>query len=106
MKIIANQEVKDPRIPRIITITNVSLSKDLHYCHLYFSLLENKDKNKAVTGLNSAAGYFQKIIAERMKLKYTPIIEFRYDDIEEKAHKVDELLDSLTDERKNKENIR
>ena len=47
MKIITLGEVKDPRIPRIMTITRITLSKDLHYCHLYFTTIGDKaDINK------------------------------------------------------------
>lgn len=100
MKIITNKEVKDPRIPDFMTITKVTLSKDLHYCHLYFTMIgELNQRNKALKGLNNASGFFQKIIAERLALKFTPKIEFRYDEIEEKAYEIDKLLDSISQER-------
>lgn len=100
LRIISQHELKDPRIPSIITITKITLSQDLHYCHIYFSFYgEQNNKNKAVIGLNSASGYLQKNIAERLKLKYTPKIEFRYDENEEKAYKVDQLLNNLSKQR-------
>jgi len=100
MSSIVNHEVKDPRVPLIITITKASISKDLHYCHLYFSMLgSEKEKNNAIIGLNSASGFFQKIIAQRLTLRFTPKIEFRYDEVEEKAYKIDDILEKLSKER-------
>lgn len=100
MRIISEQILTDPRIPDFLTITKVSISKDLHYCHLFFSMLGNqKKRDNAVHGLNSAAGFIQKIIAQRLALKYTPKIEFRYDQQEEEANKVDQLLNNLTKQR-------
>ena len=100
MKIIASKELNDPRIPEFMTIHKISLSKDLHYCHLYFSMIgDNSQKNKALNGLNSASGFLQKILAKRLALKFTPKIEFRYDNEEEKAYKIDKILDSLSKKR-------
>lgn len=105
MRIITNREVKDPRIPDIMTITKVSISKDLHYCHLFFTMIGDENKRKkAIIGLNSASGYFQKMIASRIELRYTPKIEFKYDENEEKAYKIDELLESLSNKRNNNDN--
>ena len=104
MKIITLGEVKDPRIPRIMTISRITLSKDLHYCHLYFTTIGDKaDINKAVNGLNSAAGFFQKIIGERLQLRFTPKIEFRYDEEEEKAFQLDKTLAQIENERRERE---
>lgn len=100
MKIITNKELNDPRIPEFLTIHKVAISKDLHYCHLYFSMIGDKNqKNKALIGLNNASGFLQKIISKRLILKYTPKIEFRYDEEEEKAFKIDKILDSLSKNR-------
>lgn len=105
MKIITSGEVKDPRIPMILTITEITLSKDLHYCHLYFSMLGNDaERAKAVSGLNSASGFFQKMIGERLKLRFTPKIEFRYDQKEDESRKVYDLIRKLEQERQEKEN--
>ncbi|HOV13443.1 MAG TPA: 30S ribosome-binding factor RbfA [Spirochaetota bacterium] len=99
-KIIVNNEVKDPRIPKILTITSITLSKDLHYCHLYFTMIGNEaDKNKSLSGLNSAAPFFQKLIGERLQLRFTPKMEFRYDEEMEKAYKLDKILADIAKER-------
>jgi ribosome-binding factor A len=104
MNAIACHEVKDPRIPSILTITKVTVSKDLHYCHFYFSMIgSDAEKNRALLGLNSAKGFFQKIISERVSLRFTPKIEFRLDIGEETAYKIDSLLDDLSKERKDRE---
>lgn len=105
MTVLTNKTLKDPRIPQIITITKITLSKDLHYCHLYFTIFGNdKEKTRALNGLNSATGFIQKKIGESLDLRYTPKIEFRYDYKDEKAYKVDEILHTLSKERENKVN--
>jgi len=104
LKIIVNREVKDPRISTLLTVTNITLSKDLHYCHLYFTVIGSEsDRKKTLSGLNSAAPFFQKLIGERLKLRFTPKIEFRYDEEVEKAYRVDKILSELAKEREDKE---
>ena len=104
MKAITSGDVKDPRVPLILTITEITLSKDLHYCHLYFSMIGNdSEKSRAIAGLNSAAGFFQKIIGEKLKLRFTPKIEFRYDQKEEESRRVYDLLNKLEKQRLEKE---
>jgi ribosome-binding factor A len=104
MNAIILQEVKDPRIPNILTITKVTISKDLHYCHFYFSMIGNEiEKNKALAGLNSASGFFQKLISKKLVMRFTPKIEFRLDAEEEEAYKIDEIIDKLAKEREEQE---
>ncbi len=100
MIILSEKRLKDPRIPDFVTVTRVKISKDMHYCHIYFSLLNNKNDYKlAEAGLNSASGYIQKIISEKVEIRFTPKVEFRYDLNEEKANKIDDILDQLSKKR-------
>lgn len=106
MKIISARLIKDPRVPEFLTITKLTISKDLHYAHIYFTTFGNDSEKKhtAIKGLNSACGFIQKIIAEKINLKYTPKLEFRYDEEEAQAYKVDKILDTLSKERLLNEN--
>ena len=99
MKLIVSGAIKDPRVPTLLTITKITLSKDKHYSHIYFSLNGTKQaKDLAVKGLNNAQGFIQAQLAEKLKLRFTPKIEFRIDPFEEKANRVDAILDMLAKE--------
>ena len=99
MKLIVSGAIKDPRVPTLLTITKITLSKDKHYSHIYFSLNGTKQaKDLAVKGLNNAKGFIQAQLAEKLKLRFTPKIEFRIDPFEEKANRVDAILDMLAKE--------
>ena len=72
-KIVQN-EIKDPRLG-FITITSVELSRDLRYARVFFSVLgEEKHKKLALKGLTSAKGYIKGLLADRVKLKFMPIL--------------------------------
>ena len=99
MKLIVSGAIKDPRVPTLLTITKVTLSADKHYSHIYFSLNGTKQaKELAVKGLNNAKGFIQAQLAEKLELRFTPKIEFRIDPFEEKANRVDAILDMLSKE--------
>ncbi|HBD94439.1 MAG: ribosome-binding factor A [Spirochaetes bacterium GWF1_31_7] len=99
MNLIVNGSIKDPRVPNLLTITKVTLSKDKHYSHIYITLTGTEQaKELAVKGLNNAKGFIQLNLADKLQLRYTPKIEFRLDKFEDKAELVDELLKQISDE--------
>ncbi len=102
MNLIVNGSIKDPRVPNLLTITKVTLSKDKHYSHIYITLTGTEQaKELAVKGLNNAKGFIQLNLADKLQLRYTPKIEFRLDKFEDKAELVDELLKQISDELQN-----
>ena len=97
---ITQNEMKDPRIG-FLTITKVELTPDLRYAKIYFSVLgEEKDKYLALKGLNSAKGYIKGLLADRIKLRFTPEITFKIDESLEHTKKIYDLLDKLKKERR------
>lgn len=92
-------EMKDPRIG-FITITKVDLTKDLRYARVYFSVLgSDKEKNLTLRGLNSAKGYIKGLIADRIKLRFTPEISFRIDESLGHVKHIEDILAKLKKER-------
>ena len=97
---IVHHELKDPRLG-FITITGVELTKDLRYAKIYFSVLgDSKKKRLALHGLNSAKGYIKNLIADRIKLRLMPELDFRIDESFEEIKKIHEILDKLKKEDK------
>jgi ribosome-binding factor A len=94
-------EMKDPRLG-FVTITKVELTKDLRYARVYFSVLgDDKAKNLTLKGLNSAKGYIKGLIADRIKLRFTPEISFRIDESLRHVKHIEDILDKLKKERDN-----
>jgi ribosome-binding factor A len=86
------REVNDPRI-RAVTLTGAEVSKDLRHAKIYFNLLTGSEKKTEVlAGLRSATGFIRGKVAKDLKLRIVPTIEFVYDDTEDRARRIDELL--------------
>jgi ribosome-binding factor A len=86
------KEVSDPRIGAI-TLTGVEVSKDLRHAKIYFSILAGSEKKEQVTsGLKSATGFIRGRAAKDLKLRFVPTIEFIYDETEDRAQRIEDLL--------------
>ena len=85
--------LKDPRIG-FVTVTAVETSPDLRHARVYVSVLGTAEEREAsLAGLRSAHGYLQKRVAGELRLKYTPTLEFAYDETTERGMRINELLD-------------
>jgi ribosome-binding factor A len=90
------RELKDPRVPELISVTNVHLTPDLKYAKVFVSMLgDEKVVKEALKGLNAAAGFVRRELAHRIEIRYTPEITFVFDDsIEHGAH-ISKLLNQI-----------
>jgi ribosome-binding factor A len=90
------REVKDPRLPGLITITRVEVSSDLKTAKVFFSLIgPEKDKLIALKLLQDAAGFIAMTASKKVVLKYFPQLTFKLDDTLEKHQRIDDLLKQI-----------
>ena len=93
---IIRDELKDPRIKEMITVTKVEITPDLRYAKIYYSVLGDDKKRELVArGLKSAKSYIRRRIADELKLRYAPDIALRVDERIEHSKRVDKILDIL-----------
>ena len=72
--------LKDPRVKNV-TVLHVEVSGDLQQAKIYISVLgDEKVQSLCMHGLNSARGFLQSKIADRLKTRYTPILKFVLDE--------------------------
>jgi ribosome-binding factor A len=94
------REVKDPRIPGLITITRVEISPDLRQAKVFFSVIgDEKTKKLTLQILQEAAGYIAITASKKVVLKYFPQLTFKIDDTLEKHQRIDDLLKKIEDEK-------
>jgi ribosome-binding factor A len=92
-------ETHDPRLG-FVTVTGVDVSPDLRQARVYFSILDNDAAGikETLAGLNSAAPYFRRLLAQSVSLRLVPELTFHYDVTLEHALRIDSLLDSIKEE--------
>src|ERR687887_1438445 len=87
------EDLKDPRIG-FVTVTGVETSPDLRHARVYVSVLgSNDERQAALDGLQSSAGFLQAKVGEELRMKRTPTLEFEYDDSIDRGMRISELLD-------------
>jgi len=75
--LIVEGRIKDPRVDTFLSITRVSVSRDLSYANVYVSSFKTPEGlAKGVAGLQSAAGFIQSQLSGQMRLRQTPRLRF------------------------------
>ncbi len=96
MTYILREEIKDPRIHPMTSVSGVEVAPDLKTCKVYISVLGDEEaQRETMEGLTSAAGYARSCLAKSLNLRNTPEIHFISDQsIEhgvEMIQKIDEV---------------
>jgi ribosome-binding factor A len=93
-----SQKLNDPKLSWV-QITDVVISKDLHYAKLYYSHYNNPATHEKIKELLiKSSGFLKKQIAGAKLMRTIPGIILLYDETEERAAKMDSLLSSLKDD--------
>lgn len=100
---IIKDDLNDPRLQTLITVTYVKTSSDFTSCKAGVSVYE-QDANKRqeiVKLLEKSSGYIKKTLAENLNLRNVPNIKFILDDgffHEENINKILEKLNKKNEE--------
>jgi len=74
------------------SITGVDVSPDLHFARVYVSGLNEDDTRAAVEQLQHARGAARRFLGQRIRLRYTPELDFKYDDTAMRASRIESIL--------------
>ena len=96
-KEVAEMLLRDVKISiGMVTITGVKVSKDLRIAHIYYSALgSEKHIQDSAIGLRQATKFIQREIGRRIRMRYTPAIDFQFDHSLEYGSHIDKILKDL-----------
>jgi ribosome-binding factor A len=90
------EQVNDPRLTSLISITKVSTSSDLRQTKVFISTFgDNVDKKEILQGFTAASGFLRRQLANRLQLRHMPELSFHFDDSIERAAEVLKLIDEV-----------
>ena len=90
---IIKNEMKDPRISEMASVTHVELSRDLKYAKAYISVYDTeKLKKSTIDTLTHAEHFIKNEVGARMRMRRLPEIRFILDTSIEYSSKISELL--------------
>jgi len=89
-------ELRDPRV-RDVTVTYVQVSPDMRRAKVNVSVMGDEAKQRlSLRGLQSAAGFLQQKVADRIDTRYTPRLTFVLDKGVKHSIAVSRILEELS----------
>ena len=76
---IIREDMHDPRLGGTWCITRAEVTRDLRYAKMSVSILEDDKAEGVMAALKSGAGFIRRELTHRMKLRYTPELQFIHD---------------------------
>jgi ribosome-binding factor A len=90
------EDVKDPRVVGLVTVTGVDVTRDLRHAKVFVSIMGSDEERQAtLEGLESAAAHLRSRIGRALRLRVAPEITFKYDDSVARAARIEALLAEL-----------
>lgn len=91
---ILNNVARD-RIMHTITITGCDVSSDLSYAKIYFTCVLDIDKKDIERELEEASSYIRRELSERIEIRHTPKLVFKFDESVEYGNHIEDILDKI-----------
>ena len=86
-------EMRDPRTG-FVTLTQVELAEDQRSAKVKLTVRGSQEEvDQTLRALHHARGYMQSLIADRIKLRWTPVLSFALDKDVLEAMRIDRLID-------------
>lgn len=97
------QKIRDPDVATV-AITRVEVSDDLKYAKIHYRVRGGaKARHLAAKGMERARGFMRSHLAKTLNLRYTPALQFYYDETGDKVEEVEQLLREIAEENKSNE---
>lgn len=93
------RKVADPRLQGA-NISRVEVADDLSVASIFFTVFGGeRERVEAQKGFQCASGFMRSHIARELNLRFTPALQFRYDDKADKVSELEEIFQEIADER-------
>lgn len=101
ISILLIQKVRDPAISSV-AVSRVEVSDDLKYAKIYYTIQgEAKPSARVTKALERAKGFMRSYLAKTLNLRYTPALQFHFDETAAKVEELEKLFHEIAKESKN-----
>lgn len=92
-ELLSRQQVHDDVLSaHSVSVTEVRMSPDLRHAMVFVKPLLGTDEDVVLKALRTNTAFFQKEVAQRLRLKYAARIKFLADESFDEASRIDALL--------------
>lgn len=100
---VIRSDLKDPRVHKLFTVTQVDISNDLHHAKVYISVIgSDKERKDTIEALQSAAGFIAVTASKKVTMRYFPNLQFKIDTSVEEHMRIDALLNKIKQEQESR----
>lgn len=92
LAVLVQREIKDPRIG-MVTINEATVSRDLAFADVYFTVLPSENTDIVEEVLNEASGFLRSQLAKVLSTRTTPKLRFHYDNTIESGARMNKAID-------------
>ena len=85
-------EVKEPSVTGLISVTDVKITPDQKYAKVYVSIFGKENKNKVIEALKKATGFIKRELGRRVRMRNMPDITFELDNSMEYGEHMDRVI--------------
>jgi len=87
------EDVKDPRITRLVTVTGAEITRDLRHAKVFVSVMgTDAERKETFEGLASVATHLRSRVGRALRLRLAPEIKFVPDESIARATRIEDLL--------------
>lgn len=100
---VIRHDVKNPNVSKLMTVTQVDITKDLHHAKVYISVIgSDQEIKKTMQALQQASGFIATIASKKVVMRYFPKLTFILDTTVNKQLKIDLLLKKIEEEKQSR----
>ena len=93
---ILSEELRDPRLKPLLTVTRVDVSPDLQHASVAVSVLGTpQEQQVALEGMESASGFLRRQLGHRLRLRHVPSLRFILDTSMAEGQRMLSVMDQL-----------
>ncbi len=90
------RDLKDPRVPDMLSITDVEVTRDLAHANVYYSIYgSEEEKANGKAALEGSLGFLRRELGGKMRLRKVPELHLKADDSIERGFAMDALIDKV-----------
>jgi ribosome-binding factor A len=98
---IISNELKNPMIKGLITVTKVDTTSDLDQSKIYISIFDESSRDEVFNQIKHSAGFIRRELARAVELRKVPFLTFYLDTSYDYGQKIEEAINKINSENKN-----
>lgn len=83
---------------KTVTITGAEVTSDLSFAKVYFTIINDDEKEKVLKEINEASGFIRKELADKIEVRHIPKITFLYDESIEYGNNIEKIIKKIHEE--------